>query len=148
MNWSIDSDVSGMTVRLVTERNFVCYGFYYNGSSPVWQRFVNAAPGELVELPVPASIWRGRRSGSFRFYLWNSSYSNAVYKSIRFVITTAETPTPSTTVNLRESGKTALAEEGNRKLSEMAKEETTAALNKVLRIASERMKNGYNLADN
>ncbi len=49
---------------------------------------------------------------------------------------------------IAESGKTALAEEGNRKLSEMAKEETTAALNKVLRIASERMKNGYNLADN
>ena len=49
---------------------------------------------------------------------------------------------------IAESGKTALAEEANRKLCEMAKEETTSALNKVLRTASERMKNGYNLADN
>ncbi len=49
---------------------------------------------------------------------------------------------------IAESGNAALAEEANRKLSDMAKEETTAALNKVLRTASERMKNGYNLADN
>ena len=49
---------------------------------------------------------------------------------------------------IAESGDEALAEEANRKLCEMAKEETTSALNKVLRIASERMKNGYNLADN
>ena len=49
---------------------------------------------------------------------------------------------------IAESGTAALAEEANRKLCEMAKEETTAALNRVLRTASERMKNGYNLADN
>ena len=30
----------------------------------------------------------------------------------------------------------------------MAKEETTATLNKILLTASEKMKNGYNLADN
>jgi dipeptidase len=49
---------------------------------------------------------------------------------------------------IAESGNASLAEEANRKLSDMAKDETTAALNKVLRTASERMKNGYNLADN
>ena len=49
---------------------------------------------------------------------------------------------------IAESGNADLAEEANRKLCAMAKEETTAALNKILRTASERMRNGYNLADN
>ena len=49
---------------------------------------------------------------------------------------------------IAESGNADLAEEANRKLCDMAKEETTSALNKILRTASERMKNGYNLADN
>ena len=41
-----------------------------------------------------------------------------------------------------------LTEEANEKLSAMAKDETVSALNKVLLTASEKMKNGYNLADN
>ena len=41
-----------------------------------------------------------------------------------------------------------LAEEANGKLCAMAKEETTRALNNVLLTASEKMRNGYNLADN
>ena len=46
-----------------------------------------------------------------------------------------------------ETGDSRLAEEANRKLCEMAKEETTKTLDKVLRTASERMRNGFNLAD-
>ncbi len=49
---------------------------------------------------------------------------------------------------IAETGDVSLAEEGNRKLCKMAEEETVKALNKVLQIASERMKNGFNLADN
>ena len=49
---------------------------------------------------------------------------------------------------IAKDGTAALAEEANRKLGEMAKEETTAALNKILLTASERMRNGFNLADN
>ena len=41
----------------------------------------------------------------------------------------------------------ALKKEANRRLCEMAKKETTSALTKVLQTASERMKNGFNLAD-
>ena len=41
-----------------------------------------------------------------------------------------------------------LAEEANEKLCAAAKEETVKALNNVLQTASEKMKNGYNLADN
>ena len=47
-----------------------------------------------------------------------------------------------------ESGNFSLAEEANRKLCEMAREETTNTLNKVLEEASLHMKNQYNRADN
>ena len=49
---------------------------------------------------------------------------------------------------IAETGDLRLAEEANGKLCAMAKEETVRALNNVLRTASEKMKNGYNLADN
>ena len=47
-----------------------------------------------------------------------------------------------------ESGDFSLAAEANGKLCAMAKEQTTAALNKVLFEASVKMKNGYDRADN
>ena len=46
------------------------------------------------------------------------------------------------------AGNFSLTEEANEKLSAMAEKETTSTLNKVLQTASEKMKNGYNLADN
>ena len=49
---------------------------------------------------------------------------------------------------MTESGNFSLTEEANGKICAMAKEETTATLNKILLTASEKMKNGYNLADN
>lgn len=49
---------------------------------------------------------------------------------------------------MTEAGDWSLTGEANEKLAAMAKEETVSALNKVLLEASERMKNGYNLADN
>ena len=49
---------------------------------------------------------------------------------------------------IAETGDASLAREANEKLAAMAKEQTIAALNRVLREASAHMKNGYNLADN
>ena len=49
---------------------------------------------------------------------------------------------------MAESGDFTLAAEANEKLCEMAKEQTTSVLNAVVREASVRMKDGYNLADN
>ncbi len=46
------------------------------------------------------------------------------------------------------SGDFSLTAEANEKLCKMAREQTTDTLNKVLRISSESMKNGFNLADN
>jgi len=48
----------------------------------------------------------------------------------------------------KESGDLKLLSEANEKLCEMAKEQTIAALNRILYDASTRMKDGYNLADN
>ncbi len=47
-----------------------------------------------------------------------------------------------------DSGDYSLSAEANEKLAKMAKEKATYTLNKVLRAASETMKNGYNRADN
>ena len=49
---------------------------------------------------------------------------------------------------MSESGDFSLTAEANQKLCTMCREETTAALNKILQTASEHMKNGFNLADN
>ncbi len=49
---------------------------------------------------------------------------------------------------MTEAGDFTLTAQANEKLADMARQQTTDALNKVLLTASERMKNGYNLADN
>ena len=49
---------------------------------------------------------------------------------------------------MADSGDFSLTQEANTKLCAMCREESTAALNKVLLTASEQMKNGFNLADN
>ena len=48
---------------------------------------------------------------------------------------------------MQETGDFTLTEKANRELCAMAKEQTTSTLNKILLSASERMKNGYSLAD-
>ena len=49
---------------------------------------------------------------------------------------------------MQETGDFTLTEEANEKLAAMAKEETVSTLTKVLQTATEKMKNGFNLADN
>ena len=49
---------------------------------------------------------------------------------------------------IAETGDAALAEEANEALAKMAKEQTDDVLTKVLQEASQKMKNGYNRADN
>ena len=48
---------------------------------------------------------------------------------------------------IKETGDNTLASKANEELCKMAKEQTTECLNKVLQIASEHMKNGFNRAD-
>ena len=49
---------------------------------------------------------------------------------------------------MRETGDYSLTEEANKKLCDMAKEQTNETLTKVLFEASKLMKNGYSRADN
>ena len=49
---------------------------------------------------------------------------------------------------MAETGDFTLAVEANGKLCEMAREQSTETLGKVLLVSSEHMKNGYNRADN
>ena len=70
-----------------------------------------------------------------------SRYENAVLTKGRAIIKEYD-------AKMTESGDFSLTAEANEKLAQMAKEQTTDTLNKVLRTASEAMKNGYNLADN
>ena len=68
-------------------------------------------------------------------------YENAVFTKGREILREYD-------AKMTESGDFSLTAEANEKLAQMAKEQTTDTLNKVLRTASEGMKNGYNLADN
>ena len=67
-------------------------------------------------------------------------YENAVFTEGRKLIREYD-------AKIAETGDLRLAEEADRKLADMAKEETISVLNKILQTASERMRNGYNLAD-
>ena len=49
---------------------------------------------------------------------------------------------------MAETGDFSLTAEANASLADMAKEQTIATLNKVLLESSQRMKNGYDRADN
>jgi dipeptidase len=51
-------------------------------------------------------------------------------------------------LKFKESADTALLDEANKKLCDMAKKQTISTLNAVLRDASMHMKNGFNRADN
>ena len=68
-------------------------------------------------------------------------YENAVFTKGREILREYD-------AKMTESGDFSLTAEANEKLAQMAKEQTADTLNKVLRTASEGMKNGYNLADN
>jgi dipeptidase len=49
---------------------------------------------------------------------------------------------------MEDSGDLSLLEEANKKICGMAKEESTKAINQLMLIASQHMKNGFSRADN
>ena len=49
---------------------------------------------------------------------------------------------------MTDAGDFSLTAEANEALAAMARKETTDALNQIVQVASERMKNGYDRADN
>ena len=88
-----------------------------------------AHPHVFADVSVVAEFDQGGFSGIKNHWVYDELYSAAMAASMGY------------------DGK-AFSKEANEKLSAMAKEETVSTLNKVLLTASEKMKNGYSLADN
>ena len=129
---------------------WICFGSTAFGAMlPVFAS-VNKMPAYLSNVTEDASTenyyWGIRLIGALADPNYNSTvqlidrYQEAVAVRGRQIILEY-------TKKVTESGDASVLEEANAKLAEMAKEETTKTLNKVLHEASVHMKNGFNRAD-
>ncbi len=130
---------------------WICFGSTtFSALLPVYP-CVPKMPKYLSEVTLDVSTenfyWASRLIGALADHNYPSTVQNieryqlAVMTKGRQLITEYDR-------KFAESGDERIPAEANEKLCSMAKEESTAVLNKVLLTASEHMKNGYNLADN
>ncbi len=130
---------------------WVCFGSTtYAAQLPVYTQ-VSKMPDYLAKVSMDASTenfyWASRLIGALADPHYSSCiqllerYWDAVAVKGRQIIREYDK-------KMIESGDFSLKDEANKKLADMAKEETTSVLNKILQTASEKMKNGYNRADN
>ena len=130
---------------------WICFGSTtFSAMLPVYPN-VPKMPEYLSRVTLDASTenfyWASRLIGA----LADPHYASAVQQVGRYqdaVETRGRQLIREYDRKIAETGELRLAEEANRKLCAMAKEETAKALNGVLQTASEKMRNGYNLADN
>ncbi len=130
---------------------WICFGSTaFDALLPVYPQAAKM-PGYLANVTLDVSTenfyWASRLLGA----LADAHYAGCVQQVERYqnaVMTQGRRLVLEYDRKMAETGDFTLTEEANRKLAEMAKKESTAALNKVLHEASTRMKNGYNLADN
>ena len=122
----------------------------FGAALPVYTN-VSVMPDYLSKVTLDTSTenyyWSSRLVGA----LADPCYASTVQNIERYeltVMTKARILIREYDRKMTESGDFSLTEEANEKLSAIAKEETISTLNKVLLTASEKMKNGYNLADN
>ena len=122
----------------------------FSAALPVYTN-VSRIPDYLSKVTLDTSTenyyWSSRLIGA----LADSCYASAVQNIERYeqsVMTKARILIREYDRKMIESGNFFLTEEANEKLSTMAREETVSTLNKVLLTASEKMKNGYKMADN
>ena len=129
---------------------WICFGSTtFSAMLPVYPN-VRRLPDYLSRVTLDAStenlFWSSRLIGALADKCYGASsqnierYQDAVAIRGRQLVREYDR-------KMTESGDFSLTEEANRRLCEMCREETTAALNKVLQTASEQMKNGFNLAD-
>lgn len=130
---------------------WICFGSTtFDAILPVYAN-VDAMPAYLSKVTLDVSTenfyWGSRLIGALADHNYASCvqqierYQNAVAVKGRQLVREYD-------CKMIESGDYGLAKEANEALARMAKEQTTATLNKVLLDASEHMKNGYNRADN
>ena len=143
--------IRGDAPETVKGLEWVCFGSTTFGALlPVYPN-VDRMPDYLSKVSLDASTenlyWSSRLVGA----LADPCYGAAIQNIERYQETVAVRGRQLVREydrRIGESGDLSLLKEANDKLCAMAKEETTAVLNKVLQTASERMKNGYNRADN
>ena len=129
---------------------WICFGSTTFGAFLPFYTAVSRVPDYLSRITLDSSTEN---------YYWGSRLIGVLADSC-YVAASQEIERYQTAVNAKgreiirdydrkmtESGDFSLTEEANEKLAAMAKEETISTLNKVLQAASEKMKNGYNMAD-
>ena len=130
---------------------WICFGSTtFSAALPVYTA-VSRMPDYLSRVTLDTSTenfyWSSRLIGALADFCYSSAVQNieryqlAVETRGRQIIREYDR-------KMTEQKDFSLTEEANEKLCAMAREETVSALNKVLLTASEKMKNGYNLADN
>ncbi|MCR5664693.1 MAG: C69 family dipeptidase [Oscillospiraceae bacterium] len=130
---------------------WVCFASTtFNALLPVYTN-VDRIPGYLSAVTTDCStenfFWASALIGA----LADHSYSQCVQHIDRYqaaVLTKGRRILREYDRRMTESGDFTLSGDANEALAKMAREETTAALNKVLLASAETMKNGYNRADN
>ena len=130
---------------------WVCFGSTtFSATLPVYTN-VPKMPKYLSDVTLDVSTenlyWASRLIGC----LADPNYAQAVQPVERYeqaVMTEGRRIIREYDVRFAQSGDLSLLSEANGKLAAMAKEKTVQVLNRLVRVASERMKNGYNLADN
>ena len=130
---------------------WICFGSTTFGAFLPFYTAVSRVPDYLSRITLDASTenyyWSSRLIGALADFCYSASVQNieryqlAVGTKGREIIREYDE-------KMIKTGDFSLTEEANEKLSAMAEKETTSTLNKVLQTASEKMKNGYNLADN
>ena len=130
---------------------WICFGSTtFSAALPVYTN-VSKMPRFLSDVTLDTSsenlYWASRLIGALADHNFPfcvqlvERYTNAVATKGRRIVLEYD-------IKMTESGDFSLTEAANDALCKMAKEETTAALTKVLAEASVHMKNGYNMADN
>ena len=130
---------------------WICFGSTtFDALLPVYTN-VGRIPAYLSQVGLQASTenfyWASRLIGALADGAFGECvqhierYRNAVLTKGRRIILEYDK-------KIAETGDAALAEEANEALAKMAKEQTDDVLTKVLQEASQKMKNGYNRADN
>ncbi|MBR6088873.1 MAG: C69 family dipeptidase [Anaerolineaceae bacterium] len=130
---------------------WICFGpTTFSAMLPLYAN-VSRLPGYLSNVTTDVSTenfyWASRLIGALADPIFGSCiqmverYHKAMCNKGRQIIREYDR-------KMMESGNFTLMEEANRKLCDMAKEQTTDVLNQILQEASSHMKDGYNRADN
>ena len=129
---------------------WICFGSTTFGAALPVYAGISRVPDYLSKVTLDASTenyyWSSRLIGA----LADPHYAETIQNIDRYeeaVMTKGRKLIREYDRKMTEKKDFSLKEEANEKICAMAREETTATLNKVLLTASEKMKNGFNLAD-